>query len=104
MATRAAVRVAAVLARQPGLGTAELRAAVRTEAGMGKDRLLAALLVLGPAVVRRPAAHGKLNHYLDGQRLPDDVLKAMSSLSAEDQARVYGARPPAADENAEDVA
>lgn len=88
-----AARAAVVLADKPGLGTREVRAAVRARGGGGRDRIEAALAALDDGLVIRRASKGKaLHHYLEGTKLPPEVL---AELDGRSRVRVLEARPPA---------
>lgn len=87
-----AAATAAFLAGKPGLGTREVRAAMRAHHGMGSSRVDAALSFLGDAVVRvKGPRRNSLSHYLDGRELPETVLSAVVADSRTD---VITARPP----------
>lgn len=90
---RDAARVAVALERSPGLSA---RLVQRCVPGIGEGRVTAALVALGPAVVRVLGPGRRQGHYLDGRHVPDAVLR---ELGAEDRARVAAARPPAPNES-----
>lgn len=89
-----AAAVALALADSPGAVLRPLYAALKAAHGsFSKDRADAGLARLGDAVVRRPGPRRALYLYLDGSRLGEDVLAA---VSLEDRARLASARPPEA--------
>ena len=73
--------VVAVLQRQPGLKARELRAAMRAAAGIGHDRVDAALALLGPAVMREPGPNRAQHMSVDLSRLSEDERKALEVAS-----------------------
>lgn len=85
-----AAALACVLARMSGVGMRDLRAACRTSRAMSHERLDAALLALGKAIVKVPGPHRAILHYLDGRRVPEVVLGLVPS---EDRNAVIVSRP-----------
>lgn len=65
--------VVRVLMSRPGMTVRELRAEVQAQGGIGKDRLDAALALLGDAIVRTPAAKGTGVHLTVEYPIPDPV-------------------------------
>lgn len=77
------VKDAIVLARtvqeKPGIGVRELRGAVRASAGIGVERVEAALALLGDAIVRGAGKRGATPLTLDLERAPTAVREAVGS-------------------------
>lgn len=91
MACADAAHVAAIAVERDGPGVREVRGAMRSRIGAaGRERVDAALELLGPAVVRVRDGRSVRLH-LDGRLVPEQVLARMSP---DDRARVEAARPP----------
>lgn len=87
-----AATVAVALAASQGDGVRALRAEVRARSGgMSSDRIDAAVAYLGASVLRVPAHRGAVRLYLDGLRVPNDV---MAAVQPDSRAAVMSARHP----------
>lgn len=73
-ATAYAALIAPVLARHPGLPVRRFRDQANADCGIGKDYVGVALARLGAAVVERPGKRGAKYLYLDGSRVPAEVM------------------------------
>ena len=90
--TKDAAIVAVEIARKPGMSVRDLRAAAKAAAGtMGRDRVDVAVARLGEAVVIVPGMRGRESHYLDGKRVPAEVMDA---VALQDRPLVAGSEPP----------
>lgn len=86
--------LAAVIARRPGLGTRQLRAAARAEAAGGSfsiERFSVALARLEDALVVRDGKGAAKHHYLDGSALAPPIMDAVPASS---RSKILVARPP----------
>jgi len=89
---RVAAAAADILAMRPGLSLRSLRAELRVAlGGCGHGRADAGLAVLGSAVVRCDGSRGAVAHYLDGTRVPSDVLAELEP-DARERVRAAHAR------------
>jgi hypothetical protein len=67
---------------------------------MSHDRVDTALAALGDAVEIRPGSRKAQHHYLDGQRVPPEILE---NVPVADRPSVADAIPPAKDPPAEEA-
>ncbi len=80
-----------VIATRPGLVGRELEPAIMAALGCGRDRARVALAALGASVVTRQGQRRATHHYLDGIKVPSEV---MSTLSGNEKTMVQKASPP----------
>lgn len=66
--------LAELIARQPGIGGKDLDTAFRARAMCGTTRFSLARHALGEAIVKRPGVRTEQLHYLDGSKVPQQVL------------------------------
>lgn len=76
---RDAVAVARVLLGQPTLGVNKLRAAVRSAAGIGNQRIEDALTLLGPALLRVAGPRNSQALSLDPSKLPSVIKQLLEA-------------------------
>jgi KaiC/GvpD/RAD55 family RecA-like ATPase len=76
-----ALTLLGVLERSPGLGERQLRAEAMV-AGIGVDRVTAAKVVLGAALLRRPGPNRSVCMTIDREALPADLKAALLSSPA----------------------
>ncbi len=91
----AAANVAVVLATNPGIVTRELESTVMAlTPGIGRDAVRTGLSKLGASLIRVDGERRALKHYLDGSKLPGDILTWLEEHRASDVPRVLASRSP----------
>lgn len=91
-----AAALAVVLARAPGTTARQLRAACRAASGtMSNQRVDTAIAALRESVVCLPGPYRSMRHYIDGGRVPDDIMRL---IQGNNRMVVLTARPPERDQ------
>lgn len=88
---RDAGKLALIVAKQPGLTSRDLWSLLKASTGISRGRGEAARSCLGDAVLRRSGSRRAEFHFLDGSKVPEDVL---AHIPDQDRPLVVGMRPP----------